>query len=205
LQPSEDGFDPAYLASQKLRHPVEARAEITRLVEQIQKMQRNEAVAGVAKIGSDLLEQVFSKGAWTRRRLFDLGTTRSVHRSIARMPQVGLAADIDRAISLFSGCGVPLLGRFGCELPRNRLFQRRWRRTLGDADTIRRFGFLEPRLTPFEQRVLLDLGIDELGELEVRKLKHFDRLLQLRRHDQGLRLAKLKPLRVTRPAHITLR
>jgi len=50
----------------------------------------------------------------------------------------------------------------------------------------------------------LDLDIDEIGQLEVRELQHFDRLLQLWSHDQRLRLTQLKPRRKTCHVHIPL-
>ena len=43
-----------------------------------------------------------------------------------------------------------------------------------------------------QQRVTFELGLDEFGELLIRKLKEFDRLLQLRRHHQGLSLAHVE-------------
>ncbi len=46
-------------------------------------------------------------------------------------------------------------------------------------------------LVAFEQRILFELGLDEGLELEVRHLQKLDRLLQLRRHDQGLALPQL--------------
>jgi hypothetical protein len=49
-------------------------------------------------------------------------------------------------------------------------------------------------LLQLEQRVLLDLGVDEIGQLKIRELQHLDRLLQLRGHDESLRLAQFEPL-----------
>ena len=43
-----------------------------------------------------------------------------------------------------------------------------------------------------EKRVLLELLSDIGGELEVGQLQQLDRLLQLRRHDQGLALAQIE-------------
>jgi hypothetical protein len=57
----------------------------------------------------------------------------------------------------------------------------------------------------FEQRVLLDLGLDKIGELDIRQLQHLDRLLQLRRHYQGLALAQFEPLRKAESVHEKLR
>ena len=47
------------------------------------------------------------------------------------------------------------------------------------------------RRRQLQQRVLLDLGGDVVGELEVRHLQQLDRLLQLRRHHQRLVLPEL--------------
>ena len=99
---------------------------------------------------------------------------------------------------------MPLLGRFGSELARNGLFQRCRRRAFRNRG-VRCRSFLKARLASFEQRVLLDLSVDKLGELKVRKLQLLDRLLQLRRHDQRLCLTQLQPLRVTRSIQIALR
>ena len=46
-----------------------------------------------------------------------------------------------------------------------------------------------------EQRIALELALDIVGEFEIRQLQQLDRLLQLRRHDQGLALLQLQPLR----------
>ena len=43
-----------------------------------------------------------------------------------------------------------------------------------------------------EKRILLELLSDIGGELEVGQLQQLDRLLQLRRHDQGLALAQIE-------------
>ncbi len=126
--------------------------------------------------------------------------------AVAAGPGLRLAAEIDRAVALRAGRRVPLLGRVGGEIAVQRLRQRRRRRVLGTGpfDPGRRAVVRQP-LAPFEERVLLHLGVDEVGQFEIGQLQHLDRLLQLRRHDQRLRLAQLKALRKTRPVHITLR
>jgi hypothetical protein len=50
-------------------------------------------------------------------------------------------------------------------------------------------------LDALQQRVALQLGVHVGHEIEVRELQQLDRLQKLRRHDQGLTLAYLKPLR----------
>ena len=97
-----------------------------------------------------------------------------------------------------------MFSRLRSKIACHRLRQGR-RRALCVCRAISRRRLFEPWLAPFEQRVLLDLRIDILRQLEVRKLQHLDRLLQLGRHDQRLGLAKLEPLRKTRPVHIPLR
>ena len=47
------------------------------------------------------------------------------------------------------------------------------------------------RLGALEQRIALDLLVDEAVELDMRQLQQLDRLHQLRRHHQRLRLAQL--------------
>ena len=49
--------------------------------------------------------------------------------------------------------------------------------------------------TEVKKRILLEFGLDIGRELEVRQLQQFDSLLQLRRHDERLRLPEVQPLR----------
>ena len=58
---------------------------------------------------------------------------------------------------------MPLLGCFGSELTRNNLFQRFRRRALRSR-AVRRCSFFKAQLASFEQRVLLDLSVNKLGE-----------------------------------------
>ena len=48
--------------------------------------------------------------------------------------------------------------------------------------------------TLFQQRVLLQLLIDEFPDLEIGQLQQLDRLLKLRRHDERLRLPQVQSL-----------
>ena len=50
----------------------------------------------------------------------------------------------------------------------------------------------EALVSLFEERVLLDFGGDEFTQFLIGHLQQLDRLLQLRRHYQGLRLAQIK-------------
>ena len=58
----------------------------------------------------------------------------------------------------------------------------------------RRFALGPLGVLAFEQRVLLEFGFDVFREFQIGKLQQLDRLLQLRRHDQGLALSQLQTL-----------
>src|SRR6202030_4774316 len=115
LQPSKNGFDPGDLASEELRRAVEPGAQVTRLVDQIEKVQSNDPVARVAEISPDLLQQVLAQGARAGCRLVDVEPG-SVTRPVAAAPRIRLAAEIDRSIPLRTPCGMPMFGRFGGEI-----------------------------------------------------------------------------------------
>ena len=59
------------------------------------------------------------------------------------------------------------------------------------------FGLFGPLLAviALQKGILFQFGLDEFRKLDIRQLQQFDRLLQLRRHDQGLALSDLKSLR----------
>ena len=48
------------------------------------------------------------------------------------------------------------------------------------------------RLGALEQRIALELGLDEAGQLDIGELQQLDGLLQLRRHDQIVGLTELE-------------
>jgi hypothetical protein len=43
-----------------VRHPLQLAAQVTRLVEEVEKMERNNPVSRIAEIGSDLLQQMLA-------------------------------------------------------------------------------------------------------------------------------------------------
>jgi len=122
LQPSKNGFDPGDLASEELRRAVEPGAQVTRLVDQIEKVKRDDPVTRVVEIGADLLQQVLAQGARAGCRLFDVRPI-AVTRPVAAVPRIRLAAEIDRSIPLHTPCGMPMFGRFGGEIACHRLRQ----------------------------------------------------------------------------------
>ena len=63
LETSQDRLDPPDLASQELCHTIERRPEIARFIEQIEEMHRDDPVALIAQVGTNLLKQVFAQGA----------------------------------------------------------------------------------------------------------------------------------------------
>src|ERR1700730_16198117 len=113
--------------------------------------------------------------------------------SVAAGPQLGFAAEVHRAVPLIAPFGLPALGRVRGEVAGKPLgpFHRRRPLTL---TRITRLRVAASRLVPLPPPGLLYLAIDEVAQFEVGELQHFDRLLQLRRHNQALRLPQYKPL-----------
>ena len=64
--------------------------------------------------------------------------------------------------------------------------------TIADR-AIARFGIRLPRVRAFQQRILKQLTVNEIGKFNIVELQQLNRLLQLRRHDKRLGLAKIKP------------
>ena len=170
-------------------------------------MTGDDPIGRVAEIGADLLEQMLAQACAAAPRSGRCrADRRRRRRRCGRCQGCGIAAEIDRAVAL-----VARLRRASAR-PR----RRRNRRPASPAERRRRrrrwsrrrdrFGsaagaVVAVGLAALEQRVLLDLGLDEIGELEVRQLQHLDRLLQLRRHHQRLGLAQFEPLRKTDSVH----
>ena len=186
LEALQNPLDPVFPATEESRHPVETGANITILVKQIEKMQRDDSVVLVAKVGPDLLEQMLAQGAQSGRGLVEAGTSLRIEASVATVPRLRLAAKIDSPVSILSPFCLPLLRRIGCEFTREHLRYRRRGYVLSAVYLVTLCVFPELPLVALQQRVLLDLAIDEISQLKIRELQHFDRLLQLRRHDQRL-------------------
>ena len=62
----------------------------------------------------------------------------------------------------------------------------------GVTPTLDRLRRVALRLLALQQRIAFQLGLDEVLQLEVRQLQQLDRLLQLRRHHQRLRLPEVE-------------
>ena len=63
VETSQHRLDSPDLASQDLCHTVERSPQIARFIKQIEEVHRDDPVAGIAQIGTNLLEQVFAQGA----------------------------------------------------------------------------------------------------------------------------------------------
>ena len=186
----------SFPATQEPRHLVETSAKIAILIEQIEKVQRDNSVALVTKVGPDLLEQILAQGAQPGRGLVEPGTSLRIEASVATVPWLRLAAKIDSRSPSSPHSGCQCSAASGVNSPVS-ISGTVIGGALSPPTTSSPGAFPDPPLTPFQQRVLLDLDIDEIGQLEVRELQHFDRLLQLWSHDQRLRLTQLKPRQKT--------
>ena len=171
-------------------------------------MEGDDPVSLVGKIGADLFDQVLAEGARPACGLVNPGRFSGIPRAITAAPGC-ITGDFGRAVALFAGRRPPIVNPV-----RNRLYRRRLRKTghcaVDHRSILRRlasrfgpvFGFA---LALLQEGVLLDLALNQRIQLEVGQLQHLNRLLQLRRHDQSLALAQLKPLRKADSIHKALR
>ena len=102
-------------------------------------------------------------------RAFDLGTAAEVRAEPFLLPAVRRGVEAVAGRGFIAGCLAGIAA--GCVA------------TLGPA--VRSFA------GAFQQRIALQFVFDEGGEVEVGQLQELDRLHQLRRHHQRLRLAEL--------------
>ncbi len=160
----------------------------------------NDPVGDVGEIGADLLDQMLAQRPGTRRGLVDPAHVIIVAPPITDLPGLRIAAAIERTVAVLARGVAPVLGGIARQVPGKRaveLLRQRHRVPVG----LRRNGigrrhrcFVGIPLAVFEQRVLLDLSLDKLGQLDIRQLQHLDCLLQLRGHHQRLALAQFKAL-----------
>ena len=194
LQQRQRLLDAGYVAGQQLGDRDEIAGQIAGLVDEIDQMAADQPVGGVEQLDAELLQQMLAQRRVARQRLVETGkivaglrrwSGAARHRAVRRIPGIGIAGVILLALAIGPGDVVPHLGLGGFALGAGGF--RRLRRL------ARRLG-LGRRFIALEQRILLDLGIDIEGKLDVRQLQQLDRLLQLRRHDQRLRLPKIETL-----------
>ena len=114
LEASQHTLDPVGAAAEKPCHPVEAGAKITILVEHIEKMERNDSIALVGKVGPNLLQQMLTQGAQPGCGLLEPGAALRIEASVVTAPLLRLAAKIDRPVAVLSP--FRLLGKPGMML-----------------------------------------------------------------------------------------
>jgi len=128
----------SFPATQEPRHLVETSAKIAILIEQIEKVQRDNSVALVTKVGPDLLEQILAQGAQPGRGLVEPGTSLRIEASVATVPWLRLAAKIDMPVTILAPFRLPMACRVGCEFSREHLRYSHWGRTLSTDDIVPR-------------------------------------------------------------------
>ena len=121
LKALQNPLDPIFPATKEQRHPIETGAKITILIKLIEKVQRNDSVALVAKVGPDLLKQMLAQGTQSGCGLVEPGSSLPIEASVATVPWLRFAAKIYRPVSILSPFLLPLLGRIGCEFAREHL------------------------------------------------------------------------------------
>ena len=170
-------------------------------------MKGDDPIDHVGQVGADLLDQMLAQCSGARGGLVDAAHILFVAAATADLPGLGIAAAIERTVAFVARSVAPMVCGIAREVSGQRtaeLLRQRHQVTVG----FRRngIGCRDRRLIVFalpvlQQGVLLDLGLDKFGQLDIRQLQHLDCLLQLRRHHQRLALAQFKPLRKTESSH----
>ena len=210
LYPRQHALDIRSGAAQLPGGRVAIDAQIAGLVEVLEQMRGDNPIDRIAKIGADLFAQVFAQAARTACRPLDGRlTVVAAPGPVPGTPQIVVATVFVRAVAILAGRRLPVLGGIANNLANaaSQLLGKRQRSGIHHAYRLagadRRVIAL--RLAGFQQRVFLDLGLDEFAQFEVRQLQQLYRLLQLRRHHQRLALPQLQALRKTDPVHQKLR
>ncbi len=173
-------------------------------------MRGNQPIDRVANIDADLLAQVLAQAARTLRGPLD-GRFDVVAAAgpVPEPPQIAVAGAIMAAVAALAGSGLPVLGGVARDLadPAGELLRKRHRSVRRRRPRLAGAGrrLVALRLAKFQKRVLLDLGLDEFAQFQVRQLQQLYRLLQLRRQNQRLALPKLQTLRKADFVHKMLR
>ena len=76
-------------------------------------MHRDQVIAVIGKIGSDLLQDVLAQGAGPRCRLLEAGAVLARGGAVARMPSGRLAGKVERSVALAARSDPPMLARLG--------------------------------------------------------------------------------------------
>jgi hypothetical protein len=190
----QHSFDIRFVGAEILGNIFDGRAEIAAIIGLVDQARRNQAVSrgktGQLQLVVQVLVQCHIGGRVGRHIEIVTGrpcpNTRPVclgggtgdtgrHRIVGTRAR--LVDVLTRGIQLFAR-----LAHAGAVVERH-LFPAGRLAAFGGAVIV--FGFLE-------QRVPLDLCFDELGKFLIGKLQQLDRLLQLRRHNQGCPLAHVE-------------
>ena len=181
LEARQNTLDPVRAASEEPRHAIETGAKISILVKQIEKMQGDDPVALVAKIGPDLLKQMIAEGTQPRCGLLEPGTARRIEASVATAPGLGLATQIHRPVAVLAPFRLPMFGRVGSEFARKHLRYSRRGHTLSAADIVALCVFPEVSLAPLQQFDPSGVFARDLKEclaLQLRERNRFDPAMQ---------------------------
>ncbi len=173
-------LDPRHGAIEPVCDIGELALEVAGLVDHVDEMRADDAVDGVGDVDRELRQQMVAQGGGPAQRLVEPGQ----HLAGLRPPQPalpggGIAGKVEIALALAACRLLPALDLFGVGCGGG----------LGGLG-----GALGRRVVALQQRVLLELALDEGRELHVGELQQLDRLLQLRRHDERLGVAEIEPL-----------
>ncbi len=201
LQLGENILDMGGGGSQRLGHGGGVGGEVARLVQHADEMLADQLVGGRGEGEMHLVSQVFGE----RRLAGESGIeveALGIERQGALRPQRGPARFGWRRHRLAArGIGARLVGvdilEFGIQRAQALLgagIGGQGRHHVGLLAALGHLLLHVTALIALEQRIALEFLVDEGLQFHVGHLQQLDGLLQLRRHDQGLALAKIEPL-----------
>jgi hypothetical protein len=193
LKHAEHALDARPLDAEAFGDFREIAGEIARLVDEIDQVGGDKAIAGIDDGQGHLLDEMIAQGRLARQRPLE---ARLSIVEVAARPPVGEGFAVAAGLAAGAAAVIPHLGRFGVERSLSGIGQVVGLGERGAVGSVvgvtggigaGAIAFAQPVLA-LEKRILRELLFDVGGELEIRELQQADGLLQLRRHDERRRL-----------------
>jgi hypothetical protein len=175
----------AHRHAQVARHFAQGHGEVAGFVQQVDQVTADKAQLRVGSGGTELAFEMLGKRRLVVAALVDAGAVFVSGTPACRRPVAGVTVAVERR-------GIDVERRIG--LARAARDQLVGGRIVGRvlAHLVGSDAALHAHLANLEQRIGFERFADEGFDLEVRQRQQLDRLLQLRRHHQRLRLAKVE-------------
>jgi hypothetical protein len=197
----EDGFDQLERAAETFRQGAEVALHIARLVDQVDDLQSDQPLRGIGDLDAELLFQMLAQSNIARQAVLVIAVLVgeiAAARADAPICLAGRLAEIGAAFAgAVAGVDIVVVGIDRGILGVGQMLA--VAELLGVEHAVSlaigggRFGrpVALGIVGPLQQRVALQLFLDIGRQVLIRQFQQLDCLLELRRHDEGLRLAQI--------------